>query len=109
SAARPFSPGRGLRFRSRLSGADADWGPPARQRTIHYARLAAGDYRFQVRAVTPSGQASAPAGFSFTVLRPLWQEPWFVALSAALVGLAVYAAWRRRLLRLLEVDRVRSR
>ena len=46
---------------------------------------------------------------AFTVLAPVWQRWWFLALAAAIAGGAAYALYRYRVARLLEVERVRTR
>lgn len=105
-----FVSGEVLRYQYQLEGADKDWGIPVEQRTVNYARLAPGRYRFLVRAVNSDGVVSAmPAAITFTVLRPIWQRAWFIALSALVVGLAVYALYRYRVSRLVELERVRTR
>ena len=56
------------------------------------------------------GIASAdPAAITFTILRPLWQRAWFLALVALTIGLMVYALYRYRVARLLEMANMRTR
>lgn len=99
-----------LRYQYRLEGADHDWRPPTLQRSVTFANLAPGSYRFMVRAVGTDGTVSKqPAMISFTILPPVWQRWWFVALiSLALIGLT-YLVYRYRLAQLLKVERVRTR
>jgi signal transduction histidine kinase len=63
-----------------------------------------------VRAVTADGGVStAPALVAFTVLSPIWQRWWFLALGA-LASLTIgYALYRYRVARLLEVANMRTR
>ena len=76
-----FESGDVLRYQYRLAGADADWSAPSEQRSVTYASLSPGHYVFNVRAVNSDGIVSAhPAAMSFTILRPLWQRWWFLAL-----------------------------
>jgi ligand-binding sensor domain-containing protein/signal transduction histidine kinase len=98
-----------LRYRYQLEGSDTDWSLPTEQRSVNYARLAAGSYRFMVRAITRQGIASEPAVFEFRILPPIWQRWWFLTVAAVLIGLAIYAAYRYRVARLIEVERVRMR
>ena len=99
-----------LRYQYKLEGADRDWSPPTSQRSITYARLSSGTYRFLVRAVTANGTSSLqPAFVSFTILRPIWQRWWFLSLSGLLVVGVAYAVHRFRVNRLLELERVRTR
>jgi hypothetical protein len=41
-----------LRYQYKLEGADREWSAPTTQRSITYARLSPGTYRFLVRAIT---------------------------------------------------------
>jgi signal transduction histidine kinase/ligand-binding sensor domain-containing protein len=105
-----FAPGGPLRYQYTLAGTDRGWNPPTQERTVHYSRLAPGQYRFLVRALTADGTVSAePASVAFRVLPPLWQRRWFQGLLAAAAVAAAYAAHASRLRRLLGVERVRTR
>src|SRR5262245_2503254 len=98
------------RFEYRLEGADTDWSAPASERSVQYAHLAPGRYRFEVRTVGEDGTSrGAPAFAPILVLAPLWQRPWFAALClVAAAGLA-YAAYRVRLARVIALERLRTR
>jgi two-component sensor histidine kinase len=105
-----FSPGEGLRYQYRLDGAGQDWSPPSEQRSVNFARLAPGRYRFLVRAINADGAMSEqPASFQFTILSPLWQRWWFLAAAAVLLGLALYWLYRYQLAQRVKVERVRTR
>lgn len=104
------SSGTDVRFQHKLEGADQDWSPPTRNRSVIFPLLAPGAYRLLVRALTAADAAgSRPAELSFRLLQPLWRRPWFLAL-ATLAGIATLAAAHRaRLRRLLALERVRTR
>jgi ligand-binding sensor domain-containing protein/signal transduction histidine kinase len=105
-----LSSGERPRYQYRLEGADRDWSPPSGERTVNFASLRPGTYRFLVRAVNPDGLSSPrPASVSFTILAPVWRRAWFLALVSAAVGLAIHRAYRLRLRRLVELERVRTR
>lgn len=105
-----FAAGQGLRYQYRLIGANEEWSTPTDQRTINYASLSPGRYQFQVRAVTSDGSISpAPATIAFTILPPLWQRWWFVALALLLTAIVATAIIHNRLARLIELERVRTR
>ena len=105
-----FEPGDVLRYQYRFEGSDANWSTPTEQRTVNLARLSPGRYRFLVRALNSDGLVSErPAVVTFTILPPVWQRWWFVLLALMAVMLAVYALYRYRVARLLELERVRTR
>jgi ligand-binding sensor domain-containing protein len=94
-----FAPGGGrLAYQYRLEGIDRDWTSPSASRSVHYARLPAGQLRFLVRAVNPDTQvaSAAPAEVVLEVRPPMWRRIWFLILAALLVGGAGYAAYRYR-------------
>jgi signal transduction histidine kinase len=81
----------GILYQHRLQGADTDWSAPGRERSVRFAQLAPGRYRFEVRAVNAEGAVGAPASLPFQVRAPLWRRGWFQGLVlAALVGVAYY-------------------
>ncbi len=105
-----FLPGEALRYQYKLEGADQDWSAATDQRTVIYARLAPGTYRFLVRAVASDGAVSAqPASAVFTVLPPLWRTWWFLLACALATFSIAYAVYRYRVAQLLAVANVRTR
>ncbi len=105
-----FSVGDIIRNQYKLEGADGEWGPPVESRTVTYASLSAGAYRFLVRTVNADGLVSpTPATVAFTVLPPLWQRWWFLGAMTALLSLAAVWLHRYRMRQVLEVERVRTR
>jgi two-component sensor histidine kinase len=105
-----FGSGEALRYEYRLEGADENWSLPSEQRSVNYANLAPGRYRFLVRAVNLEGGLSVtPATFAFRVLPPVWQRWWFLALFALALGVLVYSLYRYRVARILEVANIRTR
>jgi ligand-binding sensor domain-containing protein/signal transduction histidine kinase len=105
-----FGMGEALRYQFMLEGVEREWGVPTAQRSVNYANLRPGTYRFLVRALTADGlPSSSPAIVAFTILPPVWQRWWFLALVALTASLAVYSLYRYRVARLLELERVRTR
>ena len=99
-----------LNYQYKIEGIDADWNAPTRQRFVNYASLAAGSYRFFVRAINREGVTStSPAAFEFRILPPIYLRWWFIALCALAAGSLAAAAYRYRVSRLLELERVRTR
>jgi signal transduction histidine kinase/ligand-binding sensor domain-containing protein len=100
-----FRAGESLRYQFILEGADSGWSAPTEQRTVNYANLQPGSYRFLVRAINGDGIASErPAIVSFKILPPLWLRWWFVGLVTVLVLAILYSFYRYRLARLREVN-----
>jgi signal transduction histidine kinase/ligand-binding sensor domain-containing protein len=90
-------------------GGDEGWSRRSPERSVSFASLSAGSYRFLVRAIGEDGAASPePAAVAFTVAAPMWQRWWFLALAAAVAAAAAYAMHRYRVRYLLEVERVRT-
>jgi ligand-binding sensor domain-containing protein/two-component sensor histidine kinase len=106
----PSAPGQALRYQYMLEGSDAGWSDPTDQRTVQYARLSPGRYRFLVRAVMPDGSTSgSPATVTFSIAPPIWFRGWFLALAGTFIVLTIYATYRYRVSRLLEIEQVRTR
>lgn len=102
--------GHALRYQYKLEGVDGDWSAPTEERSVTYARLAPGSYRFLARAISHQGTVSRePAVFSFVIVPPVWQQGWFIALMALIGSILVYVAHRYRVARLLELERMRTR
>ena len=105
-----FRPGEVLRYQFMLEGADRDWGTPTTQRTVTYANLRPGNYRFLVRAINADGTASAaPASLSFTIIPPVWQRWWFVTLVVMALAAITHLVYRYHARRQIELERVRTR
>jgi len=99
-----------IRFEYKLEGSRQDWSAPTESRTVDYASLPPGSYRFLVRAVSAEGMTSkAPASVAFVILPPFWQRWWFAVLAVAAFSLAIVSAHRHRLRQVLELERVRTR
>ncbi len=104
-----FSHGDGLQYQYTLEGADRAWSPPSTQRTVNFASLAPGSYRFLVRAINSDAMVSdPPASVSFTVLPPIWWRWWFITLVALTLVAAIAALHRARVRRLLQVVQMRT-
>ncbi len=105
-----FAYGDSLRYRYRLEGADRAWSELTDQRTVHYASLSPGTYRFLVEAVNAQGLTSPhPASIDFTIRPPIWQRWWFLASVAFVAACSSYALYRNRVAHLIALERVRTR
>jgi signal transduction histidine kinase/ligand-binding sensor domain-containing protein len=102
--------GEPLRYQYRLEGTDSAWSIATPDRSVNYAELAAGSYRFLVRAIDADGRPSGtPASVTFTILLPVWKRWWFLGAMASLVMASAYVVHRYRMTRSVEVERLRTR
>jgi signal transduction histidine kinase len=79
------------------------------ERTVNFANLGSGGYRFEVRALSADGLYSPTAVVGFSVATPLWKRWWFAAGVLLLTAFIIYTFYRYRLQRLLELERMRTR
>jgi len=102
-----FGAGENVRYQYRLD--ENDWSNPSRQQTLNLD-LASGKHSLLIRAVRGDGTTTErPASVSFRILSPIWLRWWFIAIVLTMTSLAAYAAYRYRVARLLEIERVRTR
>ncbi len=102
--------GECLRFESQLSGVDSGWSEIGDMRSVHYAGLDSGTYRFNVRAVNREGVWSPqPAAVQFRIEPPFWRTWWFQLLPAGLVLAAAFVFHRMRIAKAVAVERMRNR
>ncbi len=105
-----FAVGDVIKYQYKLEGAESDWSALSELRMVNYPRLSPGAYRFMVRAVNSDGLVSAaPAVVGFRLLPPVWRRWWFLSMMALLAASLIYWAYRSRMERLLELERVRTR
>jgi signal transduction histidine kinase/ligand-binding sensor domain-containing protein len=89
--------GETLRYQYKLEGAAAGWSEPSQRRSVDFANLKAGSYRFAVRAITADGgQSPTPAIVTFRILPPLWQRWWLLSLAFITVGSVAFAIIKLR-------------
>lgn len=93
-----LSVGSNLRFQYKLEGAEnTDWSSPTSERRVNFANLAPDSYRFLVRAVNESGQASEnPASVNFTINPPFYRTWWFYIFAALIAAGSIFALDRYR-------------
>ena len=98
--------GEKLKYEYRLG--DSDW-ITSTERSVNFANLSPGNYEFEVRAETADRIFGKPAIVSFRIAAPVWQRPWFILIALVLLAGLLYLAYRNRLRRLIEVERMRTR
>ena len=63
------------------------WSPFSPEKNHVFFSLSSGDHTFEVKARDGDfNEDPTPAVLHFTVVPPVWQEPWFVGLMAVLLG-----------------------
>lgn len=98
-----------LTYQYKLDGINQDWSKPSKNRSVTFANLVSGNYRFQVRAINEDGLVSdTPANFQFKIYPPIYLRWWFISLVILLVAAIIYAFYRLRLQKLLEIERTRT-
>jgi ligand-binding sensor domain-containing protein len=104
------SAGEGVRYQYKLEGSVGDWSPLSEQRSVNFANLKAGNYRFLVRALNADGVMSLnSAAFPFSILRPFWQQWWFLSTIALALTTIVYGGYRYQKNNLRRIESVRRR
>ena len=99
-----------VRYQHKLENADEKWSEPTDQRSVNFASLSPGRYRFLVRAISADGLVSpVPASLDFRIAPPIWRRWWSLTAVALLLSMAIYALHQMRVARLLELERVRTR
>lgn len=97
--------GENLRYQYRLENDSRDWSEPTFERTVNFANLAPGGYKFQVRAVNSAGQPSEqPASVIFTILPPFYRRWEFVAAIVLFAGFGVFLLDRYRSAKTRQVE-----
>jgi ligand-binding sensor domain-containing protein/signal transduction histidine kinase len=96
------------RYMYTLEGLDDRWIDAGGRRSANYANVPPGRYVFRVKVGNASIGWSEPASISFVVVAPFWQRWWFFAAVLLLCSAILYAIYRVRVDRLLEMERVRS-
>jgi ligand-binding sensor domain-containing protein/two-component sensor histidine kinase len=104
-----FAPGEGLGYQYKLEPVNGDWSETSGDRSVIYSNIAPGEYRFSVRLVTEHQASGDPSVLEFSVLAPIWERWWFQLLVAAFILGTMYWLHRYRTLRVLELERVRTR
>ncbi len=100
---------KAVRYEYRLRNVDEEWHTSS-QRSVTFAALRPGSYVFEVRAINNDDVRSvSPASVSFVITPPYWQRTWFIATLIVLSLSLLYAIYRYRVQRVLEIERLRLR
>jgi diguanylate cyclase (GGDEF)-like protein len=85
-----------IHMRYRLLGLETEWVETA-QKSVRYARLDPGLYRFQAEALDGNGGVSPIAEITFRITPRWWQSNLLRLVVALLAGIAVVLVWRGRI------------
>jgi signal transduction histidine kinase len=97
-------------FRYLLEGFDEDWSEITTARTARYPKVSPGKYRFRVVARNNDGIWNETGASVALVVSPFWWESWWFKLGSIVAGVAVLlGAYRLRLARRREIERLRVR
>jgi len=105
---------KSVKFRYYLENFDKTWSQPASMSQATYSNLPPGDYIFRVMATNNRGSWSgARVAYAFTVQRPFYKAPSFIAgaiiLVAGIATLALYIRVKRRVNRVMMMERIRMK
>ena len=97
-------------FKYRLENVDKNWMDAGAQRSVTYNSLAPGRYKFTVIAANNDGVWNETGATLALVVLPLfWQTWWFKFALFAFPALVLVWAYRTRVRRLREIERLRIR
>jgi len=99
-----------LRFQYKLEPLEAAWSEATTNRSVTYANLSPGDYRFSVRVLNQQGIPSdIPSVLPVSIASPVWMRWWFIVAVIVSVATILILLERARVRRLLEIEKIRSR
>jgi ligand-binding sensor domain-containing protein len=76
---------------------DTSWSFPVKTKSVSFAQLPPGKYRFFVRAKDLASPWSSPAVFIFTIRPPFWAAWWFRLVIIALVASVISGIFASRI------------
>ena len=92
-----------------MEGFNANWIEAGTRRYASYTHLDPGEYVFKVRGTNSDGVWSpVPASLTVVIVPVYWQTWWFRSLLGACVLALLWAIYRYRVGKLLELERTRS-
>jgi ligand-binding sensor domain-containing protein/two-component sensor histidine kinase len=98
------------RYQYKLEGADKDWIDAGDHRSVSYATLSPGHYRFFVRASTGDGiWSKEPATVSFSIKGPWWRSWWFYSICVLAVAALLFWFYRFRIRQLKKMMELRTK
>ncbi|MFQ5571912.1 MAG: two-component regulator propeller domain-containing protein [Rhodothermales bacterium] len=109
-AALTFASPQQHRYRYRIQGFDKDWIDAGTRRFATYSNVPPGRYTLQVDVIQAEGAPDVEHLALPLIITPaFWQTWWFRGLVVLLAAVLLAAAYRYRVQRLLEMERMRLR
>jgi signal transduction histidine kinase len=96
-------------FAYRLYHQDTNWIEAGNTRSVTFANLDDGEYRFDVKAAGPDKIWGPVKSFPFSITPPFWEKWWFYALCGSMAIAGGFSVYRYQLNKALEMHKVRSR
>jgi signal transduction histidine kinase len=100
---------RNMEFQYMLHGIERDWNPPTKQRIVRYTTLPPGSYSLRVRGRNRNGAWTEAGAYPFEILPPYWATWWFRFSAVSAIAGFLFALYRYRVSKLLELERLRLR
>ncbi|MFQ5674425.1 MAG: two-component regulator propeller domain-containing protein [bacterium] len=98
------------RYAYRLEGVDQDWVDAGNKRIAKYTNVSPGEYTFRAKGSNNDGVWNEEGASVKIIIRPpYWARWWFRSVVALSVILMIFALYRYRVNRLLEIERMRLR
>lgn len=98
------------RYQYQLENFDPDWIVPADRRFARYVKVPPGEYTFRVRASNNDGIWNTKgASIAVTIAPPFWQTAWFRVSMILIFGFLIWLAYRYRVSKIIEMERMRLR
>lgn len=104
-----FTDKKETRILYQLKGWDKEYKELQGQSFVRYEQLPPGRYMFETKQVNAEGMESPVVSISFRVLPPFYLSWWFLALTVVFIAAALYAIYRYRLRKALELEKLRTR
>ena len=92
-----------------LEGWDNNWKELSGQSFVRYEQLPAGTYTFSAKQVNAEGIESKITSIAFNIAPPFYKTWWFILLLVFSIAFILFAFYRFRLKKALEMERLRTR
>lgn len=107
-SATTFSHPHQVEYRYRLKGSEGARWASTKKPSVHFARLPAGSYEFEVQATTSKETYGKPISYNFEIPVPYYQRPMFWMSIMVLMMILLYYLHLYRLRSMLQVERTRT-